>query len=95
MEKGALDNVVIVLDEPKDVVNVAGVVRVMMNMGLSRLRLVNPDDFDTYRIGGIAHRSEELTRAAEMFETLPGRLVPTWCSVSEPALAHGRISVIM
>ena len=37
----ALDNVVIVLDKPKDVVNVAGVVRVMMNMGLSRLRLVD------------------------------------------------------
>ena len=34
-----LDNVVIVLDEPKDVVNVAGVIRVMKNMGLSKLRL--------------------------------------------------------
>lgn len=70
METTDLDNVVVVLDEPKDVVNVAGVVRVMMNMGLSRLRLVNPDDFDTFRIGGIAHRSEDLTRAAETFGTL-------------------------
>ncbi len=70
METTDLDNVVVVLDEPKDVVNVAGVVRVMMNMGLSRLRLVNPDDFDSYRIGGIAHRSEDLTRAAETFGTL-------------------------
>jgi len=69
-----LDNVVVVLDEPKDVVNVAGVVRVMMNMGLSRLRLVNPDDFDTYRIGGIAHRSEDLTRTAETFGTLEDAL---------------------
>lgn len=74
METAALDNVVVVLDEPKDVVNVAGVVRVMMNMGLSRLRLVNPDDFDTYRIGGIAHRSEDLTRAAETFGTLQDAL---------------------
>ena len=70
METAVLDNVVIVLDQPKNVVNVAGVVRVMMNMGLSRLRLVNPDDFDTYRIGGIAHRSEDLTRAAETYGTL-------------------------
>ena len=85
METGALDNVVIVLDEPKDVVNVAGVVRVMMNMGLSRLRLVNPDDFDTYRIGGIAHRSEELTRGAEMFETLPDALSDVVLSVGTSA----------
>ncbi len=74
MEPTTLDNVVIVLDNPKDVVNVAGVVRVMMNMGLSRLRLVSPDDFDTYRIGGIAHRSEELTHQAETFGTLQDAL---------------------
>ncbi len=74
MGGSALDNVVVVLDEPKDVVNVAGVIRVMMNMGLSQLRLVNPDDFDTYRIGGIAHRSEDLTQAAETYDTLPDAL---------------------
>ena len=85
METAALDNVVIVLDEPKDVVNVAGVVRVMMNMGLSRLRLVNPDDFDTYRIGGIAHRSEELTQTAETFGTLRDALSDIVFSVGTTA----------
>ena len=85
METCPLDNVVIVLDEPKDVVNVAGVVRVMMNMGLSRLRLVSPDDFDTYRIGGIAHRSEELTGAAETFETLQDALSDMVLSVGTSA----------
>ena len=85
METGALDNVVIVLDEPKDVVNVAGVVRVMMNMGLSRLRLVNPDDFDTYRIGGIAHRSEDLTQAAEIYDTLQDALSDVVLSVGTSA----------
>ena len=74
MGGSALANVVVVLDEPKDVVNVAGVIRVMMNMGLSQLRLVNPDDFDTYRIGGIAHRSEDLTQSAETYDTLPDAL---------------------
>ena len=69
METAALDNVVIVLDEPKDVVNVAGVVRVMMNMGLSRLRLVNPDDFDTYRSGRIAHRRAHRPQAAALSYT--------------------------
>jgi TrmH family RNA methyltransferase len=85
METTTLDNVVIVLDKPKDVVNVAGVVRVMMNMGLSKLRLVSPDDFDTYRIGGIAHRSEELTESAETFETLQDALSDVVLSVGTSA----------
>jgi tRNA/rRNA methyltransferase/tRNA (cytidine32/uridine32-2'-O)-methyltransferase len=66
----ALANVVVILDEPQDVVNIAGVMRAMMNMGLSRLRLVRPAEFDAYRIEGIAHRSEELIRATRIFDTL-------------------------
>ena len=70
MVSDALSRVVVVLDHPKDVVNIAGVVRVMMNFGLSRLRLVQPDEFDSYRIGGIAHRSAPLTESATLHETL-------------------------
>ena len=70
MASDALSRVVVVLDHPKDVVNIAGVVRVMMNFGLSRLRLVQPDEFDSYRIGGIAHRSAPLTESATLHETL-------------------------
>jgi tRNA/rRNA methyltransferase/tRNA (cytidine32/uridine32-2'-O)-methyltransferase len=66
----ALANVVIVLDEPQDVVNIAGVLRAMMNMGVASLRLVRPAEFDAYRIEGIAHRSEDLIRATRVFETL-------------------------
>jgi tRNA/rRNA methyltransferase/tRNA (cytidine32/uridine32-2'-O)-methyltransferase len=66
----ALSNVVIVLDEPQDVVNIAGVIRAMMNMGMSQLRLVRPAEFDAYRIEGIAHRSDSLIRATRVFQTL-------------------------
>ena len=66
----ALSRVVIVLDHPQDVVNVAGVVRLMMNFGLSRLRLVKPDEFDPYRIEGIAHRSMPLIEATTLHDTL-------------------------
>ena len=66
-----LSNVVIVLDQTKDVVNIAGVIRVMMNTGLSRLRLVKPDAFDIRRIDGIAHRSRDIVAATEFYETLP------------------------
>jgi TrmH family RNA methyltransferase len=67
---GALANIVIVLDEPLDVVNVAAVIRGMKNMGLGRLRLVRPTDFDPYRIQGIAHRSADLIGATELHESL-------------------------
>jgi TrmH family RNA methyltransferase len=69
-DAGALANIVVVLDEPQDVVNVAAVIRAMLNMGLSRLRLVRPLDFDPYRVEGIAHRSSHIVGAAELHDTL-------------------------
>lgn len=71
---GPLDEVVVVLDQTQNLVNVAGVVRAMMNMGLSRLRLVRPVEFDAYRIEGIAHRSGELIEATEHFDDLDAAL---------------------
>jgi TrmH family RNA methyltransferase len=65
-----LDRVVVVLDHPQNVVNIAGVIRAMKNMALSRLRLVNPADFDPWRIEGIAHRSDDLIEAAQVFGSL-------------------------
>jgi TrmH family RNA methyltransferase len=65
-----LENVVIVLDHPQNVVNIAGVVRAMKNMGLSRLRLVSPDEFDPWRIEGIAHRSEDVVSSTHIHDTL-------------------------
>lgn len=69
-EGSPLSNVVLVLDHPQDVVNIAGVIRVMMNFGLSSLRLVEPEDFDAYRIEGIAHRSMPLIEATTLHATL-------------------------
>lgn len=70
MREDLLENVVVILDEPQDLVNIAGVVRAMKNMGLSRLRLVRPAEFDAHRITGIAHRSGDLVEATRHFETL-------------------------
>lgn len=64
------DHVVIVLNEPQDRVNIGGTVRAMMNTGLRRLRLVNPAEWDEYRIEGIAHGSEIVRDRAEFFDTL-------------------------
>lgn len=70
MNEAGLDNIVVVLDEPQNLVNVAGAVRAMKNMGLRRLRLVRPAEFDPWRIEGIAHRSEDVVESAALVETL-------------------------
>jgi TrmH family RNA methyltransferase len=61
---------VIVLNEPQDIVNIAGTVRAMMNMGLARLRIVRPALYDAYRVAGIAHGSEWLLERIEFPATL-------------------------
>ena len=64
------EKVVIVLNEPQDRVNIAGAIRAMMNTGLRRLRLIDPVEWDEYRIEGIAHGSELVRERAEFFDTL-------------------------
>ncbi|UCC81985.1 MAG: TrmJ/YjtD family RNA methyltransferase [Gemmatimonadota bacterium] len=68
--KQVLQRVIVVLDEPQDPVNIGMVVRTMKNMGLSRLRLVNPGGFDPHRILGVAHTGADLVDAAELSERL-------------------------
>lgn len=63
-------NVTIVLHEPQDLVNIAGVVRAMANMGLERLVLVDPAEFDARRITGIAHRTEHIVEGARVVASL-------------------------
>ena len=69
-----LDRTVIVLHEPQDVVNIALVVRAMKNMGLSRLRLVDPAEFDAWRVTGIAHDTHDVVDGIRTFDDLPSAL---------------------
>lgn len=64
------ESVVVALCEPRALVNVAGAVRAMMNMGLRRLRLINPAEYDSYRIEGIAHGAEVVLERVEFHPTL-------------------------
>ena len=68
------DRFVVVLNQTQDVVNIATAVRAMMNMGLRRLRLVAPADYNAWRIAGIAHGSESVLDGAEFFDTLEDAL---------------------
>ena len=69
-------NITVVLHEPQDRVNVAAAVRAMANMGLERLTLVDPAEFDPRRITGIAHRTGHIVDAVTLAVSL------------EEALAH-------
>jgi tRNA/rRNA methyltransferase len=61
----------VVLVEPTDVVNIGGVVRVMANTGFLQLRLVRPVSFDPWHVGGIAHYTQHIVSATQVFEDLP------------------------
>jgi len=64
-------NLVVVLNNPQNLVNVAGVIRAMKNFGLRDLRLANPvEEIDSRRIMGIAHGSDDIIKRLEIFDDL-------------------------
>ncbi len=65
-----LDRFTIVLSEPQDPVNIGAVIRAMKNMGLSRLHVVRPADFDAYRIEGVAHTGRDIIASTRFFDSL-------------------------
>lgn len=66
----SLEHIVIVLVEPRDPSNIGGVVRAMMNMGLRRLRLVNPLVYNPERVEAAAHRSTVFREGIECYDDL-------------------------
>jgi TrmH family RNA methyltransferase len=70
----ALDGIVVVLWQTQDYVNIAGTIRAMKNFGLSRLRLVQPETWDPYRIEGIAHDTRDIVERTEIHDSLASAL---------------------
>jgi TrmH family RNA methyltransferase len=65
------EQVRVVLVEPTDPVNIGGVVRVMANTGFLGLRLVRPVGFDAWHIGGVAHYTQHIVEATQVYDSLP------------------------
>ncbi len=66
-----LNNIIIILVEPKNPGNIGSVVRAMKNMGVSKLRLINPVDYrnaDEQR--KLGYRSQEIIEASREYKTL-------------------------
>jgi tRNA/rRNA methyltransferase len=73
--KEILDRIHIVLIEPKGAGNIGSVARAMKNMGLSRLRLVNPVPFrEETEQKKMGYRSQEIIAAAREFPHLSAAL---------------------
>jgi tRNA (cytidine32/uridine32-2'-O)-methyltransferase len=60
----------LVMVNPQDIVNIAAAVRIARNFGIERMRLVNPETFDPWRIEGIAHNSAEFVAGIEILDSL-------------------------
>jgi TrmH family RNA methyltransferase len=68
-------NLVVVLNNPQNLVNVAGVIRAMKNFGLKDLRLADPvEEIESRRITGIAHGSDDIIKRMEIFDDLKAAL---------------------
>ena len=61
---------ILVLVNPQDLVNIAAAVRIARNFGIERMRLVNPETFDPWRIEGIAHNSAAFVAGIEIVDSL-------------------------
>lgn len=61
---------ILVLVNPQDIVNIASAVRIARNFGIGRMRLVNPEVFDPYRIEGIAHNTADFVATIEILDSL-------------------------
>lgn len=66
----ALDNILIVLVNPKVAGNIGWSARGMKNMGLSKLFLVNPVEFSPDELKPFAFGAEEIVRDARVFGSL-------------------------
>ena len=62
-------SIVIVLHKSQNIINLALVIRSMKNFDLKDLRLVDPSEFDPYRIEGIAHGTADVIERVKLFDT--------------------------
>lgn len=70
-----LDNIYVVLVEPKNAGNIGAAVRAMKNMGIQHLRLVNPVEYrDVAEQRKMGYRSQEIVEKSKEFKTLSDAL---------------------
>ncbi len=66
--------IAVVLHQPQDLVNIAHVVRALKNFGFRDLRLVQPREYDAFRVEGIAHQTQDVLARVALFDGLDDAL---------------------
>src|SRR6476660_2138626 len=69
MNDSLLSSVVVVLYEPQNPINIAATIRAMKNMGIGRIRLIRPVEYEVIRLEGIAHGTMDLIERIEQFDS--------------------------
>jgi tRNA/rRNA methyltransferase len=73
----ALNNISIVLQQPRYPENIGAAARAMRNMGLGKLIVVDPENYDLHKVRKLAtHFAEEIVSGIEIYEDLNKALSP-------------------
>lgn len=90
-----LNQIAIVLQRPRYPENIGAAARAMKNMGLNRLIVVNPENFDLPRMQKMAtHEASGLIEEIAVFETLREALAPFQYVVGTTARLGGERDVV-
>jgi TrmH family RNA methyltransferase len=69
MSESLLSSVVAVMYEPQNPINIAATIRAMKNMGIGRIRLIRPVEYEAIRLEGIAHGTMDIIERIELFDS--------------------------
>lgn len=83
-----LDQITVILQRPQDAVNVGAILRAMKNMGISHLRLVQPEPLAPAAMLRVAHHCEDLLAQMTSYPTLAEALADLHLVIGTAALRH-------
>ncbi|MDM8525028.1 RNA methyltransferase [Desulfococcaceae bacterium HSG8] len=106
-DRADLDNISIVLHQPRSPENIGAAARAMRNMGLSRLVVVDPENFDIFRVLKMStHGASDIVKRIDVYDDLrealssynyvagtSARLGKQRKFISPPRLARNLISI--
>ena len=69
MTDSLLSSVVVVMFEPQNPINLAATIRAMKNMGIGRIRLIRPVEYDVVRLEGVAHNTMDVIERIEHYDS--------------------------
>lgn len=83
-----LEQLIVILQRPQDATNVGAILRAMKNMGISQLRLVQPEPLASEVILRVAHHCEDLLDRMTTYTTLDEALADLHYVVGTTAVTH-------